>query len=204
MMSRRPAVFLDRDGTITVERGYVTRPCDLEFIPGAVGAIRRLNESGLLTVVISNQAGVARGLMTERDLASVHEALEGLLEAGGARLDAAYYCPNFEGGTVERYTRDTSCRKPDRGMIDMACRDHDIDLASSVMVGDQTVDMELAERVGIPGVLVMTGNGRRTAQEARIQNLPVAHCAPDLAAAVAWIVARRCPEGGRDETPESD
>lgn len=195
MTPGRPAVFLDRDGTITVERGYITRPADLALIPGAGRAICELNESGLMAVVVSNQAGVARGLMTEKDLALVHEALESLLAASGARLDGAYYCPNFADGAVERYTRDTSCRKPETGMIDRACRDHGIDLTSSVMVGDQTTDLELAQRAGIPGVLVMTGKGVRTVEEARDRKLPVAHRAPDLAAAVAWIIARRDEPG---------
>lgn len=190
MTSGRPAAFLDRDGTITVERGYIRRPEDLELIPGAAGAVRSLNERGILVIVVSNQAGVARGLMTESDLAAVHEALEGLLEASGAKLDGAYYCPNFADGSVERYTRDTSCRKPETGMVDAACRDHAIDLASSVVVGDQSTDLELAHRVGVPGVLVMTGKGERTLRESRERRLPIAYRARDLSDAVAWIEAR--------------
>lgn len=190
MTALRAAAFLDRDGTITVERGHVTRPGDLTLIPGAAGAIRALNEGGVLAIVVSNQSGVARGLMTERDLALVHEALEDLLAAAGARLDGAYYCPDYADGAVERYTKDTSCRKPEMGMVDMACRDHGIDLASSVVVGDQTSDLELARRAQIPAVLVMTGKGARTDEEARARGIPVAHRASDLAGAVAWILAR--------------
>jgi D-glycero-D-manno-heptose 1,7-bisphosphate phosphatase len=188
-MARRPAAFLDRDGTINVERGYVTRPDDLVLIDGVAAAIRALNKGGVLAVVVSNQSGVARGLMTEGDLARIHERLENLLLAGGARLDGAYYCPNFAGGIVERYTRDTGCRKPAREMIDRAVRDLDIDLGSSVMVGDHATDIELANVLGIPGVLVATGRGRETLAGAASLGIEIAHAAPDLAAAVAWILS---------------
>lgn len=200
-MGDRPAAFLDRDGTINVERGYVTRPSDLVLIDGAAAAIRALNDRGVLAVVVSNQSGVARGLMTEEDLARVHEQLEDLLLAGGARLDGAYYCPNFAAGTVERYTRDTGCRKPARGMIDRAVRELAIDLGSSAIVGDHATDMELANAVGIPGVLVETGRGRATLEGAARRGIEIAHAAPDLAAAVEWILAVRVkrPVGGDDE-----
>ena len=190
-MSERPAAFLDRDGTINVERGYITRPHDLVLIEGAAAAIRALNDRDVLVVVVSNQSGVARGLMTEEDLARVHERLEDLLLAGGARLDGAYYCPNFVGGTVERYTRDTGCRKPATGMIDRAVDDLSIDLRSSVMVGDDATDIELANAVGVPGVLVETGKGRATLQGAAALGIEIARRAPDLAAAVEWILAER-------------
>lgn len=199
---RRPAVFLDRDGTINVERGHVTRPEDLVLIEGASRAIRALNERGLFVVVVSNQSGVARGLMSEEDLARVHERLEDLLLAEGARLDGAYYCPNYAGGVVERYTRDTSCRKPATGMIDRAVEDLPIELSSSVVVGDDATDIGLANALGIPGVLVETGKGGATAEGARALGVVVAHRAPDLAAAVEWILTRHPGNrrGGDDET----
>lgn len=188
MVGVRRAAFLDRDGTVTVERGHVTRAEDLSLTRGAACAIRRLNEAGVLAVIVSNQSGVARGLMSEEDLALIHDALEELLAAEGARLDGAYYCPNFSEGSVERYTIDTSCRKPEIGMIERACRELDIDLSSSVVVGDQITDIELAHRAGIPGVLVMTGKGSRAEALAVERGIPVAHKAPDLGAAVDWIL----------------
>jgi D,D-heptose 1,7-bisphosphate phosphatase len=189
-MRERPAAFLDRDGTITVERGYLRRPDDVELIPGAADAVRSLGQAGFLAVVVSNQSGVARGLMTEEDVALVHEKLESLLAIEGARLDGAYYCPNFAEGTDERYTRDVSCRKPAPGLIERAVRDLGIDLPSSVMVGDQVSDIELASGVGIPGVLVLTGKGREALATARERGLPVAHSASDLREAAAWIIGR--------------
>jgi D-glycero-D-manno-heptose 1,7-bisphosphate phosphatase len=197
-MSLRPAAFLDRDGTINLERGYVTRPDDLVLIEGAADAIRALNDRGVLVVVVSNQSGVARGLMSEEDLARVHEHLEDLLLAAGARLDGAYYCPNFAGGTVERYTREAGCRKPATGMIDRAVGDLAIDLGSSVMVGDHATDIELANALGIPGVLVETGRGRTTLEQAPARGIEIAHAAPDLAGAVEWILTEWLERAGGD------
>ncbi len=196
MGTRRLAVFLDRDGTINVERGYVTRPEDLGLIDGAGGAIRALNDAGLLAVVVSNQSGVARGLMSEDDLARVHEALERLLEREGARLDGAYYCPNYPEGVDVRFTRDLSCRKPNTGMLELAERELDVDLARSVMVGDFATDIELANRAGMPGVLVLTGKGTETLERAAELGLEIAAAVPDIGAAVAWILERgRADEG---------
>lgn len=188
-MAGRPAVFLDRDGTITVERGYVTRPEDLALIDGAADAIRALNEAGVLAVVVSNQSGVARGLMSEEDLDRVHGGLERLLLEGGARLDAAYYCPNYPEGADERYTKDLSCRKPATGMIERAVRERGIDLSASYVVGDSSTDVELSQRAGIPGVLVMTGKGAAELAVAKARGIRVAHAAPDLALAVRWVLA---------------
>jgi len=196
MSKSRRAVFLDRDGTVTVERGHVTSAEGLEMIDGAGEAVRRLNGAGLLVVVISNQSGVARGLMAERDLAGIHAALEGLLESEGARIDAAYYCPNYEGGSVAGYTDDTSCRKPATGMVEQASRDLGIDVASSFIVGDQITDLELARNAGMPGVLVMTGKGERAEARAEERGVPIAHRAQDLGGAVDWILERLERRGG--------
>jgi D-glycero-D-manno-heptose 1,7-bisphosphate phosphatase len=190
-MRTRAAAFLDRDGTITSERGYVTRPEDVVLIDGAAVAVRELNEAGVLAVIISNQSGVARGLMSEEDMAAVHAATESLLSAEGARLSGAYYCPNHPDGTVERYTRDATCRKPALGMLELAVRDLDIDVAQSTMIGDQITDVEFANRAGIPAVLVMTGKGAAHLELARERGLSVAAHVPDLGAAVRWVLDAR-------------
>lgn len=187
-MGTRPAAFLDRDGTITSERGYVTRAEDVELLPGAAAAVRALNEAGVLAVIVSNQSGVARGLMTEDDMAAVHRETERLLALEGARLDGAYYCPNHPEGRIGRYARDASCRKPALGMLEQAERDLDIDVSRSTMVGDQVTDVEFAVRAGMPAVLVMTGKGESALAEARERGLPVAAAVPDIAAAVTWIL----------------
>jgi D-glycero-D-manno-heptose 1,7-bisphosphate phosphatase len=198
-MGTRPAALLDRDGTITSERGYVTRPEDVALIDGAAAAIRELNEAGILAVIISNQSGVARGLMSEEDMAAVHAATESLLSAEGAQLSGAYYCPNHPDGTVERYTRDATCRKPALGMLELAVRDLDIDVAQSTMVGDQVTDVEFANRARIPAVLVMTGKGAAHLELARERGLSVAAQVSDLGAAVRWII-----DGRQKWEPESE
>lgn len=191
MTGGRAAAFLDRDGTITVERGYVTRPEDIVLIDGAADAIRALNKAGVLAVIISNQSGVARGLMTEDDMAAVHAATESLLAAAEAKLDGAYYCPNHPEGTVERFARDASCRKPALGMLEAAVRDLEIDVSRSTMVGDQVTDIEFANSAGLAAVLVMTGKGESHLQEALSRGLRVDAGVPDLAAAVDWILRGR-------------
>jgi histidinol-phosphate phosphatase family protein len=190
-MGSRPAVFLDRDGVVTPERGYVTRPEDVSLIDGAADAIVALNEAGVLAVIVSNQSGVARGLMSEEDMAAVHAALEEQLSAEGATLDGAYYCPNHPDGTVERYTRDWSCRKPNLGMLEAAVRDLDIDVGRSAMVGDQATDIEFANRAGMPAVFVMTGKGAEQLELARERGLRVAIEVPDLVSAVRWVLEGR-------------
>jgi D-glycero-D-manno-heptose 1,7-bisphosphate phosphatase len=200
-MGGRTAVFLDRDGTITVERGHVTRPEDLELLDGAADAVRALNDAGVLAVLASNQSGVARGLMTEDDLARVHRRLEELLRERGARLDGAYYCPYYAGGSVPRYTRDDPCRKPGTGMLERAVRELAIGLASSWLVGDSLTDIETADRAGIPGILVLTGKGRSELARAPGRGRPVPRSEPDLAAAVRTILLATHPaetEGGHD------
>ncbi len=188
-MSRdRLAVFLDRDGVLTVERSYITRPGELELIPGAGRAVGALNNAGVCTVVVSNQSAVARGLMTEGDLAAVHSRLEELLEGEGVFLDAAYYCPNLLGARVARFARDDSCRKPHTGMLEQAARDMGIDVTTSYMIGDQVTDIELARRAGLTGVLVLTGKGCETRAVLGERGLEVDHVAVDIGAAVSWIL----------------
>jgi len=197
MTSGRSAAFLDRDGTINVERGYITRPEDLELIDGAAEAIRALNEAGVPVVIVSNQSGVARGLMSEDDMAAVHEALESMLSERGAAIDAAYYCPNHPDGTVERFTRDASCRKPATGMVEAAVRDLGVDPGSSTMVGDNVSDIEFASNAGMAAVLVRTGKGDEHLSRISERGLRLDAVVEDLAAAVEWILAGR-PRADRE------
>jgi D-glycero-D-manno-heptose 1,7-bisphosphate phosphatase len=182
------AVFLDRDGVLTVERSYITRPGELELLPGAARAVGALNNAGVRAVVVSNQSAVARGLMTEEELAAVHGHLEELLEEEGVFLDAAYYCPNLFGARVARFARDDSCRKPRTGMLEQAARDLGIDLAASYMIGDQMTDIELARGAGLTAVLVLTGKGHETQAVLSERGLEIDHVAVEIGAAVSWIL----------------
>ncbi len=144
------AVFLDRDGTIIEDTGYVGDPEQVRLLPGAAEAIRRLTKLVDVVVLASNQSGVARGLFDEEDLARVHERVEELLRQHGVRLDGAYYCPYLDGpkATVDAYRRASELRKPKPGMLLQAARDMNIDLSRSWMIGDSQADVEAGWRAG--------------------------------------------------------
>ena len=198
-MTPRPAVFLDRDGTMIEDVGYLDTPSGIELFPWTVDAIRAFNRAGLPVVVVTNQAGVARGFLTEAILADIHRALTATLAAGGATVDGFYHCPHHPHGTVAGYARACDCRKPGRALIDRAARDLDLDPARSFVVGDKWIDVGLAHAVGARGILVRTGYG--AAQEARPQQGQAADAIVDnLAAAASWILMNREP-GTRNREP---
>ena len=181
-------IFFDRDGTINTEVDFLSRPEDLTLIPNAATAIREANELGLSAFLITNQSGIARGLLTEKDLEQVHRKLEKLLAEHGAHLDGIYYCPHHpEYGTPE-YRKDCSCRKPKAGMLRQAAKEYGIDLPASFVVGDRCVDMMASEEAGCTSVLVLTGYGT-TEQEECSQHTRIDHVAPDVFA--AWKFIRR-------------
>jgi len=156
------AIFIDRDGTLNEDIGYVSTPDDLVLYPWAAEAVRMVNESGLLAIVITNQSGIARGMYTEERLSSIHLRMIEQLACEGARIDAVYYCPHHpEVGDV-RYRVACDCRKPRIGMLDRAARDHRIDLKRSFVVGDKASDINLAGNAGARSALVLTGYGRET------------------------------------------
>lgn len=146
------AVFFDRDGTLNVDIGYLHRPEDFEWIPGAVQAIRYVKENGFLAILVTNQSGVARGYYPESDIRQVYDWMNGELEKAGVRLDGLYYCPHHPEGKVAAYRRDCACRKPGTLLVDEACREHDIDRKQSYFVGDSEKDMECASRAGLTGI----------------------------------------------------
>lgn len=155
----RDAVFLDRDGTLIEEVHYLARPEQVRLIPGAAEAVRRLNHLGVLVVVVTNQAGVARGYFPESRVAEVHAHLAMLLAEQGARVDAFYFCPHHPTEGAGAYRVACDCRKPRPGMLLAAARDLDIDLSRSWMIGDKPCDAEAGRAAGCRSVLVRTGHG---------------------------------------------
>lgn len=153
------AVFIDRDGTINVEKEYLHRPDEFEFIPGAPEAIRLLGEAGFLVVVVTNQSGVARGYYKEEDVRALHRYMDDLLERQGARVDAYYFCPHHPDNGAGEYRIECTCRKPLPGMLLQAASDLEIDLSSSWMIGDKGVDVEAGLAAGCRAGLVLTGYG---------------------------------------------
>jgi D-glycero-D-manno-heptose 1,7-bisphosphate phosphatase len=188
--ARVPAVFLDRDGTLIEDVGYLRVPEEVSLFPWTVDAVRALNRAGFPVVVITNQSGIARGLLTETMLDVVHRHLSSLLEAGGARVDAYYYCPHHPTGSVAEYVRRCECRKPGRELIDRAAADFNIDPSRSFVVGDKWLDVGAARAVGARGLLVRTGYG--AGQEAEPQGgLSADAIVDNLAEAASWIL-RQC------------
>ncbi|MFT3722012.1 MAG: HAD-IIIA family hydrolase [Hyphomonadaceae bacterium] len=155
----RPCAFLDRDGVINVDAGYTFRAEDLRFVTGAAKAIRRLNDSGYYVIVVSNQAGVARGLYSEADIAAFHREISVQLADVGAHIDAYYYCPFHPEGVLEQYCHpDHPDRKPNPGMILRAKKDWPIDVTKSFLIGDRSTDLEAAAAAGLPGILFEGGD----------------------------------------------
>lgn len=178
------AVFIDRDGTLNVEKDYLYRPDECELILGSAAAVRRLNEAGWLVVVVTNQSGVARGYYGEQEVASLHRHMAAELAQGGGQVAGWYYCPHHPSGQ-EPYNRQCDCRKPLPGMLLQAARELEIDLSRSWMVGDKLVDVQAGQAAGCRAVLVRTGYGR---QESAGLPADVPVC-DDLAAAVDLILA---------------
>lgn len=159
MREPQPAIFLDRDGTINEDIGYVSSPAELTLYPWAARAIRLINEAGWKAIVITNQSGVARGLYTEEILGDIHNKMIEEMKREGARVDAVYYCPHHPEIGDHRYRLACDCRKPQAGLLYRAASDHNIDLAGSFVIGDKSSDIQMAERAGARSALVLTGYG---------------------------------------------
>jgi D-glycero-D-manno-heptose 1,7-bisphosphate phosphatase len=157
---KRRAVFMDRDGTISEEVGYVNHPSRYRVFPYSAEAVRLLNEAGWLAILVTNQAGVARGYFAEDLIGKVHDALRQEIAQGGARLDAIYYCAHHPSVGEPPYRIDCDCRKPKPGLIRRAATDFQIDLAESWMIGDRYSDIELARNAQVRSAFLLSGYGR--------------------------------------------
>ncbi len=191
-MASRRAVFIDRDGTLTEEVGYVNHPRRLRLLPRSADAVRRLNRAGVPVVVVTNQAGVARGYFSEDVLRAVNRELEAQLKAAGAHLDGLYVCPHHPTEGTPPWRAECECRKPKPGMLLRAADDLGLDLARSVMVGDKASDLEVAPRAGMQSVLVLTGYGVGEWEYRRSTfTVEPDHVADDLLDAVEWFLGAR-------------
>ncbi|HUD70318.1 MAG TPA: HAD family hydrolase [Dongiaceae bacterium] len=194
----RPAIFMDRDGTVCEEVGYVNHVSRSRLLPGSAEAVRLVNEAGYVAVLVTNQSGVARGLFDEALVRAVHEQLARSLADAGARLDAFYFCPHHPREGHAPYRVDCECRKPRPGMLTRAAREHDLDLAASWMIGDSLVDLEAGAAAGASTVHVLTGYGRGLVElQPQRFKAPATHTAPDLLEAVRFILGRERREGDR-------
>jgi len=179
---KQPAVFLDRDGTINEQMGYINHLSRFRLLPPAVPAIRRLNEAGVKAVVITNQSGAARSYFPVSLVDEVHAHLQQLLAAGGAHLDGIYTC-------LHHPNEGCACRKPQPALMEQAARDLSLDLSRSYMVGDRYLDIETAANAGAKSILVLTGYGRGEYEYLRAaQKVQPVYVAEDIGDAVEWIL----------------
>ncbi|MCF8065841.1 MAG: HAD-IIIA family hydrolase [Desulfarculaceae bacterium] len=184
----RRVVFLDRDGTINVEVGYISDPAQVRLLPGAAQAIADLREAGLAVVAVSNQSGIARGRFSLDQMMAVQAEVDRqLLEEAGASLDAFYYCPHHPDGVVEPYATVCDCRKPGTGMLERAASDLGLALQGSFMVGDKRIDVACGNGAGLISLLVTSG---MPLEDAGSEAEEPAQTLPDLAAAAQWILTR--------------
>ena len=158
MPDARPALFLDRDGVINVDRHYIFRREDFEWIPGAQEVIRRFNAMGWWVFVVTNQSGIARGFYTEDDMQVLHDWMSAELAKAGAHIDRIYHCPFHEDGTIERYRRDSYDRKPKPGMLIRAMTDFPVIKERSLLIGDKQADLDAAKAAGVSGFLFPGGD----------------------------------------------
>ena len=167
------AVFLDRDGTINVEKQYLFKTEEFEFIPRAPMAIKKMNDLGYKVIIISNQSGIARGFFTEQDVINLHKYMLQELDKIGAKIDGFYYCPHHPEAKIEKYRLKCKCRKPENALFVKAIEKYEIDVSKSWVVGDRVRDLIPGEVLGMRGALVLTGYGkeeqlRNEAEENRI------------------------------------
>lgn len=185
----RPAVFLDRDGTMVRDVGYLSRLEDLQWFPWTIEAVRLLHRAGFLLCVTTNQSGIALGFCTDAFVRRVHDEMSAAIDAAGGRIDGWFYCPHHPQAAIDALRLDCECRKPRPGMIRQAQERFDIDLSRSFVIGDKAADVGLAEAVGARGILVRTGYGESELVRHNGHMPGTAHVAADLLGAVSWILA---------------
>jgi len=198
-MKKNTAVFLDRDGTINEEVGYLDSIDKLKLFANTAESIRLINESGMKAVVMTNQSGVAKGYFTEEFVRKVHERIQEMLWERGAVIDAFYYCPHHQTEGIGVYLQSCACRKPEAGMLIQASKELAIDLRRSYTVGDMLKDIQVAHTVGAKGILVKTGYGINTIEKDLTSDsseiCQPSYIAEDILDAVKWII--------RDKTKRS-
>ncbi|MFH0702665.1 MAG: HAD family hydrolase [bacterium] len=187
----RPTVFLDRDGTLIEEVGYIKDIKDIKFIGKAVESIKKLNEHNILVILISNQSGIARGYFKETDVENINNRIKELLTEKDAYLDGIYYCPHHPDGIVKEFSKDCDCRKPKAGLIYQALNDfQEIDLKKAYVIGDKATDIELARNVGCKGILLKTGYGSEVIQGKYQNYTEPDYIADNIEGSVEWILKK--------------
>ena len=178
--------FLDRDGTICVEKNYLSSPDDLELIQGVSLSIRELNHMGIKVVILSNQSGIARGYFSIEQLITINNRLKELLAAEGATLDGIYFCPHHPKGSVKKYSLECNCRKPKPGMMLQACHDFSIPVQDCIVIGDKLSDTRMGMNEHLVSILVRTGYGRQEESKGKM-GIDYTVAVDDFAHAIDYI-----------------
>jgi len=184
------AVFLDRDGTINVDVGYLNHPDQLVLLPQAIAGLRLLSESGLLLVIVTNQSGVARGLIPPQQLPVIQQAFLDLMRSNAILIAGYYACPHYPESSLPEYRSTCKCRKPAPGLILQAANELDIDVQNSYVVGDKASDVQLAHNAGATGLLVLSGEGEKSLHTYPAEFKPPHAVCRDLSEAAEWIAGR--------------
>jgi D-glycero-D-manno-heptose 1,7-bisphosphate phosphatase len=187
---KKRAVFLDRDGTINKDVGYPNSYDMVEIFSYSFKAVRKLNEAGFLTVIVTNQSGIGRGFIEEKNLHDIHRKMRLAFAKKKARLDGIYYCPHYERSEKPEYRQDCTCRKPNPGMAQQAVRDLNIDTKKSYMIGDKVEDILFGINIEATPILLLTGFGRNSLPKLNEKRIVPAHVAETLIDAVDWILER--------------
>ena len=186
----KKAVFLDRDGTLNKDTGYPASFRAIEFFPFSYEAVKKLNQAGLLVIVVTNQSGIGRGLIRESALNDIHRRMKEAFASRGACFDGIYYCPYYAEATDPRFRRGAECRKPRTGMGLKAAEDLSVSLERSYMVGDKVEDILFGINLGVKSILVLTGHGKESMKDLRERGIRPAFIADNLLTAVEWILER--------------
>jgi D-glycero-D-manno-heptose 1,7-bisphosphate phosphatase len=191
---KKRAIFLDRDGTINKDVGYPDTSDQIEIYSSSFEALGKINAAGFLAVIITNQSGIGRGYLSEADLEEIHHKMKADFAERGVHVDGIYFCPHYELSENPRYRKDCDCRKPKPGLALRAAKDLGIDLAGSYFIGDKVEDVLFGLNIGARPVLVLTGFGAESEKKLKEMSIRPAHTAPDLLAAVNWILGQAPPQ----------
>ena len=186
-MKNTAGIFLDRDGTINEEVEFLSTPDQLRLIPGSAEAIRDANAAGFNVFIITNQSGIARGLLSEQQLSDIHSHLLEILRTHQATIDAVFYCPHHPEMGAAPYRRECDCRKPRTGMLVRAAAEFNVDLTQSFVIGDRMFDIQAGNNAGCTSILVLSGYGKEELDLCRKNNVPIGHVANNLYAAMQFI-----------------
>ena len=187
---KKRAVFLDRDGTINRDVGYPNSYSMMEIFPYSFAAVRKINEAGFLAVVVTNQSGIGRGFIEEKNLHDIHRRLRLAFAERNAFFNGIYYCPHHEQSEIPEYRKACSCRKPNPGMGRQAARDLNIDTSKSYMIGDKVEDILFGLNIQAVPILLLTGFGQKSLPKLEEKGIEPAHVAETLLDAVDWILER--------------